>query len=96
MGRATRYDEDFYAWTQEQAAALRRAADARLIASVDDIDWDWFGGVNTVGLTAGASAPEDLVQSVIDACKARFDVIMETVKTADETVTFKLPRVLAG
>jgi 4-hydroxy-3-methylbut-2-enyl diphosphate reductase len=77
--------------------ALRAgAADARLIASVDDIDWDWFGGVNTVGLTAGASAPEDLVQSVIDACKTRFDVIMETVKTADETVTFKLPRVLAG
>jgi 4-hydroxy-3-methylbut-2-en-1-yl diphosphate reductase len=77
--------------------ALRAgAADARLIASADDIDWTWFDGVGVLGLTAGASAPEDLVQGVIDACRARFDVTMETVKTADETVTFKLPRVLVG
>jgi len=77
--------------------ALRAGAeDARLIASVDDIDWTWLDGVRTLGLTAGASAPEDLVQAVIDACRERFDVTMETVKTADETVTFKLPRVLAG
>ena len=77
--------------------ALRAgAADAQLIASAEDIDWSWFDGVTTLGLTAGASAPEDLVQGVIDACRTRFDVTMETVKTADETVTFKLPRVLAG
>lgn len=77
--------------------ALRAgAADAKLIASADDIDWSWLDGVSTLGLTAGASAPEDLVQGVIDACRARFDVTMETVKTADETVTFKLPRVLVG
>ena len=77
--------------------ALRAgAADAKLIASADDIDWSWFDGVTTLGLTAGASAPEDLVQGVIDACRARFDLTMQAVKTADETVTFKLPRVLAG
>jgi len=77
--------------------ALRAgAADAKLIASADDIHWSWFDGVTTLGLTAGASAPEDLVQGVIDACLARFDVTMQAVKTADETVTFKLPRVLAG
>ena len=77
--------------------ALRAgAADAKLIASADDIDWSWFDNVKTLGLTAGASAPEDLVQGVIDACRARFDVTMQAVKTADETVTFKLPRVLAG
>ena len=77
--------------------ALRAgAADAKLIASADDIEWSWFDGVTTLGLTAGASAPEDLVQGVIDACHARFDVTMHAVKTADETVTFKLPRVLAG
>ncbi|MBI1398845.1 4-hydroxy-3-methylbut-2-enyl diphosphate reductase [Hyphomonas sp.] len=77
--------------------ALRAgAARAELIASADDIDWSWFDGVTTLGLTAGASAPEDLVQGVITACRARFDVTLETVKTADETVTFKLPRVLAG
>ncbi len=76
--------------------ALRAgAARAELIASAEDIDWAWFDGVSVLGLTAGASAPEDLVQGVIDACHERFDVTMETVKTADETVTFKLPRVLA-
>jgi len=77
--------------------ALRAgAARAELIASAENIDWSWFEGVTTLGLTAGASAPEDLVQGVIDACRERFDVTVETVKTADETVTFKLPRVLAG
>ena len=77
--------------------ALRAgAARAELIASAENIDWSWFEGVSVLGLTAGASAPEDLVQGVIDACRDRFDVTVETIKTADETVTFKLPRVLAG
>lgn len=76
--------------------ALRAgAARAELIASAENIDWSWFEGVSTLGLTAGASAPEDLVQGVIDACRARFDVTMDRVETAKETVTFKLPRVLA-
>ncbi|MEH6489492.1 4-hydroxy-3-methylbut-2-enyl diphosphate reductase [Hyphomonas oceanitis] len=76
--------------------ALRAgAARAELIASADNIDWSWFDGVSTLGLTAGASAPEDLVQGVIDACRARFDVTMDSIETAKETVTFKLPRVLA-
>ena len=75
--------------------ALRAgAARAELIASAENIDWSWFDGVSTLGLTAGASAPEDLVQGVIDACQARFDVTMDSVETAKETVTFKLPRVL--
>ncbi|KCZ58717.1 4-hydroxy-3-methylbut-2-enyl diphosphate reductase [Hyphomonas chukchiensis] len=75
--------------------ALRAgAARAELIASAENIDWSWFDGVSTLGLTAGASAPEDLVQGVIDACRARFDVTMDSVETAKETVTFKLPRVL--
>ena len=76
--------------------ALRAgAARAELIASAENIDWSWFEGVSTLGLTAGASAPEDLVQGVIDACRARFDVTMDSVETAKETVTFKLPRVLS-
>ena len=75
--------------------ALRAgAARAELIASAENIDWSWFDGVSTLGLTAGASAPEDLVQGVIDACRQRFDVTMDSVETAKETVTFKLPRVL--
>jgi len=75
--------------------ALRAgAARAELVASADDIDWDWFDGVTILGLTAGASAPEDLVQGVIAACRSRFDVTVQNIETARETVTFKLPRVL--
>jgi 4-hydroxy-3-methylbut-2-enyl diphosphate reductase len=75
--------------------ALRAgAARAELVASAEDIDWDWFDGVTILGLTAGASAPEDLVQGVIASCRSRFDVTVQNIETARETVTFKLPRVL--
>ncbi|MEM7328274.1 MAG: 4-hydroxy-3-methylbut-2-enyl diphosphate reductase [Pseudomonadota bacterium] len=75
--------------------ALRAGSqDARLIASAENIEWAWFDGVETLGLTAGASAPEDLVQGVIAACRARFDIRVEEVTTATESVVFKLPRVL--
>jgi 4-hydroxy-3-methylbut-2-enyl diphosphate reductase len=77
--------------------ALRAGAKrAELVASADDIDWTWFEDVTVLGLTAGASAPEDLVQGVITACRARFDVTVVNVETARETVTFKLPRVLTA
>ena len=77
--------------------ALRAGArDARLIPCAEEIDWSWFDGVSTLGLTAGASAPEDLVQGVIDACHARFDLHMDEVRTGHENVVFKLPRALAG
>ncbi len=68
--------------------------DARLVASAENVDWAWFDGVETLGLTAGASAPEDLVQGLIAACRARFDITVEEVTTATESVVFKLPRVL--
>ncbi|MEM7639109.1 MAG: 4-hydroxy-3-methylbut-2-enyl diphosphate reductase [Pseudomonadota bacterium] len=75
--------------------ALRAGSqNARLIASAENIDWTWFDGVDTLGLTAGASAPEDLVQGVIAACRARFEIQVEEVTTATESVVFKLPRVL--
>jgi len=77
--------------------ALRAGAKrAELVASADNIDWSWFDGVTVLGLTAGASAPEDLVQGVITACRARFDVTVMNIETARETVTFKLPRVLTA
>nr|WP_321441734.1 4-hydroxy-3-methylbut-2-enyl diphosphate reductase [uncultured Hyphomonas sp.] len=77
--------------------ALRAgAARAELVASAEDIDWNWFDGVTILGLTAGASAPEDLVQGVIAACRSRFDVTVQNIETARETVTFKLPRVLTA
>ena len=79
-----------------EVAKRAGARDSRLVASASNVDWDWFEGVSTLGLTAGASAPEDLVQGLIAACRARFDIEVEHVTTANETVTFKLPRVLAA
>jgi 4-hydroxy-3-methylbut-2-enyl diphosphate reductase len=76
--------------------AEREGARAHLIQTAAAIDWAWFDGVNTVGLTAGASAPEILVQEVLDAMRARFELQIEEVTTAVEEVTFKLPRELAA
>lgn len=75
--------------------ALRAGSqNAYLVASAENVDWSWFDGVTTLGLTAGASAPEDLVQGLIAACRARFDISVEEITTAKESVVFKLPRVL--
>ena len=76
--------------------ALRAGAPgARLIDDARQLDWDWFRGVRTVGLTAGASAPDVLVQEVIEAMSQRFDVDTQEVDLKQENVTFKLPRALA-
>ena len=72
------------------------AREAHLIDDASGIDWSWFEGVTRVGLTAGASAPEDLVQGVIDAIAARFDTTVEELVEARETITFKLPRLLTA
>jgi 4-hydroxy-3-methylbut-2-enyl diphosphate reductase len=75
--------------------ALRAGArDARLIDDAAGLDPAWLEGVRTVGLTAGASAPDVLVQGVIDALAARFEVTVEELGPAREAITFKLPRVL--
>jgi 4-hydroxy-3-methylbut-2-enyl diphosphate reductase len=71
------------------------ARDARLVASAEDVDWDWFKGARVVGVTAGASAPEDLVEDLIAAIAARFEARVEEVRVTKEDVVFKLPRVLA-
>ncbi|MBS0411366.1 MAG: 4-hydroxy-3-methylbut-2-enyl diphosphate reductase [Proteobacteria bacterium] len=68
---------------------------ARLIDDASGIDWSWFEGVEVVGLTAGASAPELLVQEVIGALSERYDVTIQEVSGTAETVTFKLPRAVA-
>jgi len=70
--------------------------EAFLVDSAKDIDWSKLQNIKTLGLTAGASAPEILVQEVIDAAKEFYDVDIETVTLANETVTFKIPRVLAS
>ena len=77
-----------------EVAQRAGAKDARLIDDASGLDPTWLEGVSTVGITAGASAPDVLVQGVIDALAARFDLTVEEFGPTRETVTFKLPRVL--
>lgn len=77
-----------------EVARRARCANAVMIQRAQDIDWSWFDGVERLGLTAGASAPEVLIEEVIEACRARFDTTVEERITAHETVEFKLPRAL--
>jgi 4-hydroxy-3-methylbut-2-enyl diphosphate reductase len=75
--------------------AERMGVSARLIERAADIDWKWLGMPSTVGLTAGASAPELLVREVVDALSKRFDVTEEVADHTPERMIFKLPRELA-
>ena len=74
--------------------AERMGVPARLIERGADIDWDWLGRPATLGLTAGASAPEVLVREVIDALRSRFEVTEEVADHTPERMIFKLPREL--
>ncbi|MFD1882217.1 4-hydroxy-3-methylbut-2-enyl diphosphate reductase [Paracoccus pacificus] len=67
---------------------------SQLVMRADQIDWRAMAGIRAVGVTAGASAPEVLINEVIDAFRARFEVTVEVVETAQENVEFKVPRVL--
>src|SRR5437764_8960036 len=74
--------------------AERMGVPARLIERAADIDWNWLGQPQTLGVTAGASAPELLVREVIDALSSRFDVRPEISDHSPERMIFKLPREL--
>ena len=76
--------------------AERIGVSARLIERATDIDWDWLGQPSTLGVTAGASAPELLVREVLDALRARFDVTEEEANHSPERLSFKLPRELVA
>jgi 4-hydroxy-3-methylbut-2-enyl diphosphate reductase len=67
---------------------------AALVQRAADIDWNAFGNIASLGITAGASAPEVLVEEIIDAFAARYDVSVETISAAEEGVFFPLPRPL--
>ncbi|GGB10660.1 4-hydroxy-3-methylbut-2-enyl diphosphate reductase [Allosediminivita pacifica] len=67
---------------------------SQLVQRAADIDWRSLEGVRSVGITAGASAPEALIDEVIDSFRARYDTTVELVETAQEDVEFKVPRVL--
>lgn len=74
-----------------EVAARAGCARAQLVPRADDIDWAALDGIRTIGITAGASAPEILIREVIDAFAARYDVTEQVVETAVETVQFRLP-----
>jgi 4-hydroxy-3-methylbut-2-enyl diphosphate reductase len=77
--------------------ALRAGArDARLVDDAGEVDWAWLDGVSTLGITAGASAPESLIEDLIAAVRARFDAEVTEDDGARETVIFKLPRELTA
>ncbi|MFN3825082.1 MAG: 4-hydroxy-3-methylbut-2-enyl diphosphate reductase [Pseudorhodobacter sp.] len=67
---------------------------AQLVQRAADIDWRALEGISSLGITAGASAPEVLVNEVIDAFRARFAVTVTLVETAQENIEFKVPRLL--
>ncbi len=77
-----------------EVASKAGCAYAQLVQRATDIDWRALDGIKTVGVTAGASAPDVLIQEVIDAFRDRFDTTVEVVETAQENVEFKVPRVL--
>jgi len=68
---------------------------AYLIQRAAEIDWTWFENIESLGISAGASAPEILVEEVVEACRERFDIIVSHKVTAEESIEFKLPRLLA-
>ncbi len=67
---------------------------AQLVQRAADIDWRALDGIRALGITAGASAPEELIAEVVDAFRDRYAVTMEQVVTAEENVEFKVPRLL--
>ena len=69
-----------------EVAANYGCAEARLVQRAADMDWDWLGDAQRLGITAGASAPELLVDELIAACRERYDVTVEEVRTTEESV----------
>ncbi len=74
--------------------ARRQGCKSMLIQRAEDIDWNWFQDVENVGISAGASAPEILVEEVITAFRERYNITLDTVMTVEENVQFKLPAIL--
>jgi 4-hydroxy-3-methylbut-2-enyl diphosphate reductase len=77
-----------------EVAARAGCGYAQLVQRASDIDWRALDGIRSVGVTAGASAPEILIDEVIEAFRSRYDVTVEPVVTAEENVEFKVPRIL--
>ena len=78
-----------------EVAKRAGAPRSQLISSAEDVDWAGIGAIKTVGITAGASAPEDLVEGLIKAFRDRFNVTVDNIRVTDEDVVFKLPKIVA-
>ena len=72
--------------------AAREGVPARLIQRAADLDWAFLAGVRTLGITAGASAPELLVRELVDRLAERYDIVEREEETTRENIAFKLPR----
>jgi 4-hydroxy-3-methylbut-2-enyl diphosphate reductase len=72
--------------------AKRHGKPSYLVQGAHELDFAWFDGVRTVGITAGASAPEVLVRELVERIAERFDVTEREVETVEENIVFKLPR----
>ncbi|WP_430693181.1 4-hydroxy-3-methylbut-2-enyl diphosphate reductase [Pontivivens nitratireducens] len=77
-----------------EVGARAGCAYSQLVQRAVEIDWRALDGITALGITAGASAPQVLIDEVIDAFRTRYDVTVEVVETAQENVEFKVPRVL--
>ncbi|MEN8833232.1 MAG: 4-hydroxy-3-methylbut-2-enyl diphosphate reductase [Pacificibacter sp.] len=77
-----------------EVGSANGCAYSQLVQRATDIDWRALDGISSIGITAGASAPEVLVNEVIDAFRDRFEVTVDLVETAQENIEFKVPRVL--
>lgn len=72
----------------------KEGCSARLVRRAAELDWAWIEGATAIGISAGASAPEILVEEVITALKKRYDASVELITTAEENVVFKVPALL--
>jgi len=77
-----------------EVAAKNGCSYAQLVQRASDIDWRALDGIRTIGITAGASAPEVLINEVVDAFSEHYCVTVEQVVTAEEDIEFKVPRIL--
>jgi 4-hydroxy-3-methylbut-2-enyl diphosphate reductase len=69
---------------------------AWLVERADEINWSALEHIEVLGLTAGASAPEILIEEVIETARKHFNVFVEEISITEENVTFKVPRILAA
>lgn len=79
-----------------EVAALNGCPKSMLVQRAVEIDWDWLEGVSSLGLSAGASAPEILVDEVIEKLRGRFDVTIREISITKEDVHFKVPQILSA